>query len=215
MPSVGQRLTRAENQALTRARLLDAADEVFSDRGFFAASIQEIAERAGFSIGAVYSNFATKADLFLALFEEHIAAQLNEYISLVADAETVEEQARAPADHWMAFLQRRPSYFPLLLEFSAYAARDRSLMSGLAGRLGILHEAFAGIVARGATREGIDLSTEAAGQMGIVLTALAHGLALAKLADPDAVSDDLFGDFVAVFFERVPRRGPTRENHDD
>jgi AcrR family transcriptional regulator len=200
------RLTRAETQARTRAQLLEAADEVFAERGFFGASVEEIASQAGFSVGAVYSNFETKGDLFLALFQEQVAEQLDRYVELVGDAETTGGQARAAADHWMAFLRERPEYFPLLLEFAAYAAREPRLIGGLAERLRSLHEAFAAIVARGAAEAGVDLSPESARQMGVVITALGHGLALAKLADPDEVPDELFGDFMAAFFESVPRR---------
>lgn len=93
-----------------------------------------------------------------------------------------------------------------MLEFAAYAAREPRLVTGLAERLRSLHEAFAAIVARGAAGAGIDLSPESARHLGVVISALAHGLALAKLADPDEVPDELFGDFMAAFFERVPRR---------
>jgi AcrR family transcriptional regulator len=206
-----RRLSRAETQARTRARLLDAADQVFSKRGFFAASVEEIAARAGFSVGAVYSNFETKGELFLALFRERIAEQLNRYKALIAEAETVGAQARAPADQWMIFLRERPEYFPLLLEFAAYAARDPKLISGLAEQLRSLHEAFAAIVASGAAGAGIDLAPGSARRMGVVVTALAHGLALARLADPEEVPDELFGDFMAVFFERVPRGEASEE----
>lgn len=206
MSSPAQRLTRAETKARTRARLIGAAEEVFAERGFFAASVEEIAARAGFSVGAVYSNFETKGDLFVALFQEQLAEELNRYVELVAEAETAGKQARATADHWMAFLRERPEYFPLLLEFAAYAAREPRLIAGLAERLRSLHEAFAAIVAKGAAQAGVDLSAEGARHMGVVITALAHGLALAKLADPGEVPDELFGDFMAAFFERVPRK---------
>ncbi len=56
----------------TRERLLDAAYEVFAEAGVSAASVEQIAERAGFTRGAFYSNFSTKEELFFALMErEH------------------------------------------------------------------------------------------------------------------------------------------------
>src|SRR5256885_1958970 len=84
MPSTRRRLSRQEKQAQTRVRLLRSAELVFAERGFFAASLDEIAARAGFSIGAVYSNFESKGDLFLALFEEHAAGQVRDYLELFA-----------------------------------------------------------------------------------------------------------------------------------
>src|SRR5829696_4871846 len=60
-----------ERRAATRRRLLDAAIAVVAERGFHAASVDAIAEEAGYSVGAIYSNFGGKDDLFLAVFDEH------------------------------------------------------------------------------------------------------------------------------------------------
>jgi AcrR family transcriptional regulator len=75
---------RDEQKALTRRRLLDAAETVFARRGFHGASVEEIAREAGATTGAVYSNFAGKEDLFLALFEERIATDVADYSQIVA-----------------------------------------------------------------------------------------------------------------------------------
>ncbi len=55
---------RVEHQDLSRAQLLDAAEEVFGRKGFYATTLKEVAELAGFSVGSVYSFFANKDDLF-------------------------------------------------------------------------------------------------------------------------------------------------------
>src|SRR5512143_1167965 len=68
------RLTRSEAQAVTRNRLLAAATEVFAANGFHATSLADVADRAGYTIGAVYSNFASKDDLFHALMAERLRA---------------------------------------------------------------------------------------------------------------------------------------------
>src|SRR4029450_8426824 len=67
-----RRLTRAEKSAQTRAQLMASARQLFLRRGFHAASPELVAEEAGFTIGAVYSRFGSKADLFLAILDEHI-----------------------------------------------------------------------------------------------------------------------------------------------
>ena len=69
------RMTREQSKANTRERLLDAARSVFASRGFRGASVEEIASEAGFSTGALYSNFDGKEDLFLVLMEREIAEQ--------------------------------------------------------------------------------------------------------------------------------------------
>jgi len=62
-----ERLTPERRRAMTRDHLLAAAAEVFAQRGYHSATIDEVAEAAGFTKGAVYSNFSSKEDLFLAL----------------------------------------------------------------------------------------------------------------------------------------------------
>src|SRR2546422_1443022 len=95
---------RDEQRALTRTRLLEAAQRVFARRGFHAASVEEIAREAGATTGAIYSNFAGKEDLFLALFEEHVASQVVKYREIFARGTNLEERSRGGADDWRADL---------------------------------------------------------------------------------------------------------------
>ena len=67
------RRTRSDTKAQTRADLIAAARQVFLARGFHPATLDEIAEQAGYTKGAVYSNFAGKDDLFLAVLAEYYA----------------------------------------------------------------------------------------------------------------------------------------------
>lgn len=90
---------REEQKALTRQRLLDAAETVFARRGFHGASVEEIAREAGATTGALYSNFAGKEDLFLALFERSATSDVREYSQTFAAGATPDEETRAVADH--------------------------------------------------------------------------------------------------------------------
>ncbi len=74
-----ERLNRQERKSQTRERLIDAAAVVFAQRGFEAASLDEVAAAAGYTKGAVYSNFASKTDLFIALIERRIEVQSAEH----------------------------------------------------------------------------------------------------------------------------------------
>jgi AcrR family transcriptional regulator len=194
---------RDEQKALTRRRLIDAGEAVFARSGYHGASVEEIAREAGASTGALYSNFAGKEDLFLALFEERIAADVRDYSQIAAAGATVEEQARGAADHWMAILRERPDYFPLFIEFWAYAIREPRLRKRVAGQFAALRYASARLFLEGAGRQGISLSGEAGELLGILINALANGLALEKLADPDAVPDSLFGDMLMLVFQAL------------
>ena len=80
-----RRIARAERRDAKR-ELLRAAADVFAERGFRDASIDEVAERAGYSKGAVYWHFASKGDLFFALVEEHVDRPTREMIELLESA---------------------------------------------------------------------------------------------------------------------------------
>jgi AcrR family transcriptional regulator len=203
---------RDEQRALTRRRLLDGAEAVFARSGFHGASVEGIAREAGATTGALYSNFAGKEDLFLALFEERIATDVRDYSQIVAEGATVEEQARGTADHWMEILRERPDYFPLFIEFWAYAIREPRLRDRLAGQFAALRTSSARLFLEGAGRQGVSLSAEAGELIGLLINALGNGLALEKLADPEAVPDALFGDLLVLIFqalEALARENPT------
>src|SRR5712691_3898321 len=89
---MSERLTRQQRRDLTRQQLRDAAAVVFSARGYHAASLDEIADAAGFTKGAVYSNFASKEDLFLALIRERQTQMLEAFFA-AAEADAHDETA--------------------------------------------------------------------------------------------------------------------------
>ena len=187
---MARRLTREENTAQTRRRLLVAAREVFLERGFQATSLEAVSERAGFTKGAVYSRFGSKADLFLALLVERRPTTVQEVAALVNEAESGEELLNAFRGYWTARLNEGPAWSLVLMEFWTSAGRDRALRE----RFGELHEQLLHDVA--------DVIDEAAARLGLVLsvpsldlvratTALAHGLALERLVDAELVGDDV------------------------
>lgn len=79
---MAKRQTREESQMITRTKLLNAAEEEFSNMGFSGASVDRLTESAGFSRGAFYANYASKEDLFLALVEDRMNAIIADLGSL-------------------------------------------------------------------------------------------------------------------------------------
>src|SRR5688572_27566323 len=116
-------LTRAQRRQQTRARLLDAAGQVFARRGFHAATVDEIADAAGYTKGAVYSNFANKDQLFLALLDQRLAAQLEQVEALYAIASSEELRAAMRAQTEQEFAAAR-DFGVLQVEFWLYAMRN-------------------------------------------------------------------------------------------
>jgi AcrR family transcriptional regulator len=195
-----KRLTREEQKARTRARLIAAARRVFARRGFHRALLEEIAEEAGYSTGAIYSNFSGKEELFLAVLDDHIAARVRAVDQMVAEAVTPAERWRAGADNWMQFLRDDPDWYPLFIEFWAYALRQPELRKQVATRFRAFPQANARLLAQGASDLGVALPDELAERGGTLVTALADGLAVIKLMDPEAVPDELFGDALSLLF---------------
>jgi AcrR family transcriptional regulator len=70
-----ERLTRAQQQEVTRKRLLDAAEKLFGDRGIHQTSLDHVAAEAGLTKGAIYANFAGKNDLIAAILERKLSTE--------------------------------------------------------------------------------------------------------------------------------------------
>ena len=90
------RLTRQEKQAHTRACLMRSAAKVFARRGLQQASIDEVAEDAGFTKGAFYANFKSKEELFLAMLDERFTQRIEGIESVIAGEGSTAEKARRP-----------------------------------------------------------------------------------------------------------------------
>lgn len=192
-----RRLTRAEKQAETRARLIQAAASVFARRGFQAATVEEIAEEAGYSHGAVYSNFEGKEELFLVVFEQYMTQRVEE-VTLASEIEgSFAERARAGADQWMQrFSQDRPTFL-LHLEFMIHAARNPHLSEQLGERMAALRlEIERRLLEREAeTKTPLPLP---AADIALLVRALGIGLAVEALNQPGEIDTHLYGDFVAL-----------------
>lgn len=200
MTAKPKRETRAEKQARTRAELLATSAKVFARRGYNGASVEEIAEQAGYSHGAVYSNFDGKADLFLAVFEEYMAERARELATTqlaIDEGAPLEQRARALADQWMERFERNRESFVLHMEFIAHAGRDPELAGRFGSRSAALREAISGYISQYQGEAGIELGLPP-DDLALVLRALGIGLAVEALVAPDSVRQDLYGDFVEL-----------------
>jgi AcrR family transcriptional regulator len=196
-----ERLTREEKKARTRAQLIDAAATVFARRGLVAASLDEVAEEAGLTKGAVYSNFDSKEDLFQAVIDERLNEPMRHGAEVIdSSIGTTEEHAMAGARVFVDVVQQEREVFLLSLEFNIHVARHPELAPAYVARS---REQLAQVV------ELIDERTTAFGsslplpadQMAIAVEALSKGIALQKLVDPDSVPDDLLGRVYALLFQ--------------
>lgn len=125
MASTARRLTRQEQQEQTRARLIETADRMFAEGGVNAASLRSLCERAGFSQGAFYSNFASKEDLLLCVLERHIHQEVAFMHGLVASSECIGlEGALARLTDRLAQIAGDPRWSLLSIELQLHSRRD-------------------------------------------------------------------------------------------
>jgi AcrR family transcriptional regulator len=198
-----RRLRRAAQVERNRDLLLAAARRVFLARGFHGASLDAIAEEAGFSKGVVYSQFDSKADLFLALLEERIAERAAENERTASGA----GGAAATIAALFALGERRArsevEWNLLLIEFRAEAARDPEL-----------NERYAKLHAQTAERLGALLSrvlAEAGVQpprppsvLASFLLAISMGARLENFAAPESLPHDALAHLVTRAFGVEP-----------
>ncbi len=196
-----RRSRREERKQETRAELIAAAATVFARRGFHGASLEQIAQEAGYSTGAVYWHFKGKDDLFLAVYEAQAAARVRDIDDFRRRAEgDLPRRARGYADQFMARLRDDPEFMILSLEFLVHAWRNPPLREAFGDRVAWGRLAIARMLEEQTQQMGHELPMPAE-DLATVLRELGVGLGFAKLADPDAIPDHLFGDFVEMLFE--------------
>jgi AcrR family transcriptional regulator len=198
------RLTREQSKANTRERLLGAARSVFARGGFHGASVEEIASEAGFSTGALYSNFDGKEDLFLALMETEIDEHAREIAEAVRARSSVAERATGGARQWMTMIEREPEVLLLFMEFWAYGVRDARVRPKVAAQFAQMRTLLTKLIADGLREFDLELDIPEE-HLAVAIDALADGIARQKLADPDAVPDDLMGRVLSLLFAGATR----------
>jgi AcrR family transcriptional regulator len=195
MPTKTPPPIRSEKRAATRARLLEAAEQVFLRRGFRGASVEEIASEAGFTTGAVYSNFDGKEDLFFTILEERQKRRLGE---LRKQVEEGDDPAARVGDWYSSLIERQEDWLLLIAESWSYAARDPKLRPRFVARHGRSRQTIGELVERGAAERGIRLPIPAE-DIGTILIALANGFALERISARADVPNELFGQALGIF----------------
>jgi AcrR family transcriptional regulator len=177
-------LSREEQVERNRRLVLEAARRVFLARGYASATLDVIAEEAGFSKGVVYSQFKSKADMFLALLEARITerAAQNERLAEQFDGR---ELAAAVPELALSLRRAEPEWMQLVMEFRLHAARVPELNR----RYAELHEytidRLASVYARLHERAGTTPRYPARVLAQLSL-AMSRGAFLEELADPGA-----------------------------
>jgi AcrR family transcriptional regulator len=197
--------TRKQSQARTRARLMDSAATVAARRGIERASLDEVAGLAGVTKGAIYANFESKEDLFLAMLDAHFETRLEEIDRILSTEADPDDQAREAAQGLMRVLSAQPEWHRLFFEFAAHAARNESFREQLVQRYQALRQRLAELLAARAKRLGIEPAVPP-GEVAAMAFAMANGFALERLLEPEAVPEAMFGEMMATFFTGLRAR---------
>ncbi|MGO9496654.1 MAG: TetR/AcrR family transcriptional regulator [Solirubrobacteraceae bacterium] len=201
---MSSRLTRVEQSQRNRKLVLSAARRLFLARGYHGASLEQIADAAGFSKGVVYSQFESKADLLLALLEQRIDERKGENTRFVErlvqrDGLTLDEGLRAMAEHVTERDRADAEWGLLVIEFRVHAARTPELNR----RYGEVHErtvaGVAGLVGRIYDRAGEPLPLPAS-ELARMLLTVGAGARLEQATNSEVLPNALVAELLA----RVP-----------
>ena len=187
------RETRAERSRRIREELITTAGRVFRRRGYHDTSLDRIAAEAGYTKGAVYSNFSGKDDLFLAIFDRQVEARFRVLVKAMEAG-----GHRAVAHRYSELIDQDPEWSMLMVEFTAHAAREPELRAALAQRNRAL-------TARVAEVEGrvSEASTDPAmaHRISAATLVVASGLVVECMVDPAAVPESIAEDLILRFIE--------------
>ena len=185
-PRRSRRTVRPERSDV-RERVLAAGRAMFAEVGYQKATVDAIAGRAGFSKGAVYSNFAGKDDLFLTLLQNDVA-DMRDALALAPDDGSLEDDLRLLAATVLGWARDGRAQL-VFAEFRAHAAHDPDLARRTAAVRAALVEStaeqLAGVVAARGARLTVPASDAA-----VLLLALVNGLALEHVGRSEVVSEE-------------------------
>ena len=182
------RLTRAERRAQTRGELLGAAQRRFFDAGYHATTLDDVADDAGYTKGAVYSTFGSKAGLFLALFDDIVDQRLAATQAII-DAGDSGSDASLQALAEQPVEERNARFLLLSIEFWVHAAREPALLDAFSERYRRLRASLAELAPPDSPLDPQ--------RWALVTLALSNGFALERLIDTDGVPGDLMADVQA------------------
>lgn len=189
-----EKLTRERRRQQTRDVLIAAATEVFAQRGYEGASLEEIAERAGFTRGAIYKNFTGKEDLFFAVTDRFNEQVIEAFRAIAPSSAAAKEwDFSRLAEMWRASVADFDDLFAIGMEFQLYVLRNPAAHKRAVAHRRKNRALVAAFIEEVADRSGITLRLPAPTLASVILAA-ADGLTYAARVD----GEDLFAAFLEV-----------------
>jgi len=176
-------MSRSESQAETRRHLCDAAQELFERQGFHRTTVGEIAETAGYSTGAIYSNFPRKEDVAIAVLDRSLRTNVESLVSEISRHDDFAERLIAVIRWRRDLLTQSEPMGILRLELWLYSMRDPDLRETLIAGQQVIHAAFARMLQKQAEDLGATLLVDPV-LLASALLAIADGTAIANGLEP-------------------------------
>ncbi|AIY46665.1 TetR/AcrR family transcriptional regulator [Mycolicibacterium fortuitum] len=185
---MAERWTKQRRLEHTRNVLLDAAEEVFARKGFEGAALEDIAEVGGYTRGAIYSHFGSKAELFLAVVERQREQFLDGFADVIATFHRLEDlDADELGDRWRDLVAAEgPDRAVLGSEYTLFLLRNPDARERVAAQREETVRALADYISKGAARLGGHVSIPAVDLARVILAAN-DGVTLNSLLDGQAV----------------------------
>lgn len=191
------RLTRAESQERTRSRIVEAATALFLRDGFRATSVEQVAAEAGFTVGAVYSNFANKTELGVAVVDAMYEQELTRITTEVDEAlDATPSRWLAALTNWQGSLLGDQRLMRLEIEINAFSTRDGTFGRATASRFARLRSVAAELIGRLEAEGGFALPVPRE-TAALAIVALVLGVGIQRAADP-SIKADVVGDLLPL-----------------
>jgi AcrR family transcriptional regulator len=172
--------------------------------------VDEIALEAGYTKGAVYSNFESKEDLFFAVYERRAARVVAEYERTIREAGTVEGIERLIAQAAQRRNSKEDGWLAVFFEFWAHVVRRPELRERFAKIHARVLEPILSGIERLTEEHGIQLPVETR-QYTVAVYVMSLGLSLERLTQPDVVDGTLGSRMARLLFEDLWRRDGKKE----
>jgi AcrR family transcriptional regulator len=196
-------MTREESRARTRELVLDSASVIFRRDGFHQASIDEIAEEAGFSRGAVYSSFANKEEFFLALHDREAQRRVQLIAERLVEGGTLKDAALTAARTFYERHLADPEWSLLMAEFAVHAARDPDVARRFREQDRGVREASTRLIVELCAHDGVSCSEREANELVTAMMAIGCGVTLEQQVAPETIDVGLMEDLYVALAERI------------
>lgn len=180
---------------------------MFAERGYREATVDQIAARGGYSKGAVYWHFSSKAELLTALLEERVDAPMRELVALLEEAPPDRDMSVEASREFARQLAEQPDAMLLEREYWTLAVRDPQLRRRYTKRQAELRGALAAALETRAAHLGDLKLAMPSDRVARIVMGIIGGLTVDALVEPGSVDPELVGEALALIYAGLVARG--------